>query len=365
MRLRAIIILALLLGVVAIVTISGLKHRSLLEAPGDAMADQSPAEPEAAFNEAIEALVASEADSPALSITPAATSNLFQRIASGEVEMHLTSAKIVEYLRRHGTNVETLLATGNRDCLRLAAELFPDDPRVQYAVITGDLFPESKREWLESFKQSAPDNSVANYLSAREYLRAGDRERGLQELTAAANKLHFNDYTLERWQNAEEALLSSGRSVVEAKIAAGISLQLPQLAVFKSLAQEMQAVQKEHLRAGDAASAETLARIGHGLAQQLSQGEGARPLINQLVGVAIDRIVLSPLPADSQPEFLARPIQQHIDALTDFRKNVRTLLPQFDAMLARGDAAEIISYFDRLKLQGEYKALEWLHRRHP
>ena len=277
--------------------------------------------------------------------------------------MQLTSEQMAEYLRRYGTNVETLLATQTRENLKLAAELFPNDPRVQYAVITRDIFPEEKRDWLEKFKQSAPDNPIANYLSAREYLKAGNRERGLQDLTDAAGKTRFDDYTMERWQAAEEAQLSAGRPIAEAKLAAGSSLLLPQLAQFKGLAQEMQKLQKEYIGAGDLASAQTLAQIGHTLAQQLSQGEGSRPLINQLVGAAIDRIALGSLPQDSQPDFLGQTIQQRFDEAATFKSDVRSLTPQFDEMMARGDEGEIISYFDRLKVQGEYKALLWLRNR--
>jgi hypothetical protein len=357
MRLRVVIILALIVAVVGLVSVQR-RFRSPIEVSVAPITNASPART-SAFNKS--ANVASvEVTEPAPAAT---TSNLFQRINSGELDLHLTPEQIAEYLRRHGTNVETLLAVQSRDYLKLAAELFPNDPRVQYAVLTRDIFPEARREWLENFKRSAPDNPVANYLSAREYLRAGDRERGLQELTDSATKTRYNDYTLEQWQNSEEAQLSAGRSLAEAKFAAGNGLLLPQLSLFKNLAQEMQTVQKDYLATGDAASAERLAQIGHNLALQLSQGEGSRTLINQLVGAAIDRIMLNSLPADSRPEFLERPIQQRIDELTDFRKNVRTFMPEFDAMLARGDENEIIHYYDRIKLQGEYKALEWLHRR--
>ena len=79
--------------------------------------------------------------------------------------------------------------------------------------------------------------------------------------------------------------------------------------------------------------------------------------------MAIERILLNQLPPDSQPEFLDGTVQQRIDELTAFRQSVKTLTPQFDEMMARGDEREIINYFDRLKLQGEYKALLWLKSR--
>jgi hypothetical protein len=362
MRLRVITILALLVG--AILLVRMLRPGPPARTPEVTTSDtESPREAASSFRKAIHSLSAPDGAEPAATVSTGTGSNRFQRIASGEIDLQLTSEQMAEYLRRFGTNVETLLATQSRENLKLAAELFPNDPRVQYAVITRDIFPEDKRDWLEKFKQSAPDNPIANYLSAREYLKAGDRERGLQDLTAAAGKTRFDDYTMERWQAAEDAQLSAGRPVAEAKIAAGSSLMLPQLAQFKNLAQEMQKLQKEYVSAGDLASAQTLAGIGHTLAQQLSQGEGSRPLINQLVGAAIDRIALSPLPQDSQPDFLGQTIQQRFDEAAAFKSDVRSLTPLADEMMARGDEGEIISYFDRLKIQGEYKALLWLRNK--
>jgi hypothetical protein len=358
MRFRTFIILALALGMIALVYVAERKSHRTVQAPSDSITNPSSAA-RTAFRKTANTLAPADSVEP----VPIGTSNIFQRMMSGELDLQLTSEQWAEYLRQYGTNVETLLATQKKDYIKLAAELFPNDPRVQYAVLTRELFPEARREWLDRFKQSAPDNSIASYLSAREYLRAGDREQGLKDLTDAANKPHLNDYTLEQVQNMEDAQLSAGRNVLEAKMAAGSELLLPQLAMFKGLAQDVQKMQKEYIAAGDTASAEALAQMGRSLAQQLISGEGSRTLIGQLVGLAIERIAISSLPLDSQPAFLDGTVQQRIDELTAFRQNVKTLLPQIEEMMARGNEAEIISYFDRMKLQGEYKAMLWLQNR--
>jgi hypothetical protein len=359
MRLRPVIIVALLLGILALVYITGRKARHPLEASNASLTNSRIGAP-SSFKRAAHLAAAAEATD---SDPSGSTSNIFQRLAAGEVDLQLTPEQLAEYLRRYGTNVETLLATQNTNYIRLAAELFPNDPRVQYAVITRDIFPEAKREWLDRFKQSDPNNAIASYLSAREYLKAGDREQGLKDFAEAATKPRFNDYTLEQVQNMEDAQLSAGKSLVEAKFAAGGGLFLPQLAMFKGLAQDVQAIQKEYIAAGDTASAEALGQIGHTLAQQLISGEGSRPLIGQLVGLAIERILISPFSPDTQPAFLSGTVQQRMDELTAFRQNVRTLTGNFEPMMARGDVNEIISYFDRMKLQGEYKAMLWLKNR--
>lgn len=363
MRLRVLIIVALLTGVIGLILMTTRKAPQVA-----APASNSPD-----TGGALSATITTfSKTADASSIPPhggdasepsSTTSNWFQRMASGELETDLTPEQWVEYFRQNGTNVETLLASQKRDNLKLAAELFPNDPRVQYAVLARELFPEQRREWLDRFKAAAPDNALASYLSAREYLKGGDREQGLKELAEAARKPRFNDYSLELLQSREEAQMSAGRNAAEAKAAAATSTLLPQLAMLKGLSQDMQTIQKEYLAAGDVASAEALAQMGRPLGQQFTTGEGSHFLLNQLVGVAIERILISKLPPDSQPEFLGGTVQQRIDELTAFRQSVRTLTPQFDEMMARGNEGEIINYFDRLKFQGEYKALLWLQQR--
>jgi len=359
MRSRALFIVALVFGVIGLVYVTGRKSHDSSEAL-DASKSNSQPITSSTFRKAANTFAAVDAAEPP---SPATTSNLFQLLMAGELDLELTSEQWAEYLRQYGTNVETLLATQKKDYIKLAAELFPGDPRVQYAVLTRELLPEARREWLDRFKQSAPENAMASYLSAREYLKAGDREQGLKDLADAASKPRFNDYTLEQVQNMEDAQLSAGRSLVEAKVAAGSELLLPQLAMFKGLAQEVQMMHKEYITAGATASAEALAQMGHSLAQHLTAGDGSRTLIGQLVGVAIDRIVMSSLPPDSHPAFLDGTVQERIDELTTFRQNTRTLTADFSPMMARANENEIISYFDRMKLQGEYKAMLWLQNR--
>ncbi|HMJ92054.1 MAG TPA: hypothetical protein VK530_19690 [Candidatus Acidoferrum sp.] len=359
MRLRVFILLALMVGVIGLMFLAA--RKSDRSTPATATITNSPSATAAAFRRTARASSLAAAD--LAEHAPVPTSNVFQRIASGELDLHLDSEQLAEYLRQYGTNVETLLATQNKEYIKRAAELFPNDPRVQYAVVTRDIFPEAKREWLDRLKQSAPDNAIANYLSAREYLKAGNREQGLKDLADAAGKSRFDDYTREQVQNMEDAQLSAGRSLAEAKFAAGSGLLLPQFAMFKGVAIELQTMQKEYIGAGDASSAEALAQMGRSLGQQLSHGEGSHTILGQLVGIAAERIVLNSLPPDSQPPFLNGTVQQRIDEMTAFRQNVKTLMPEVSAMVARGNENEIISYFDRMKLQGEYKALLWLQNR--
>jgi hypothetical protein len=357
MRARLLITVALVLGVIALVYVAGRKSSGPVEASNLSATNTSPAKTTFKKMARVSAADSGEASAPGTS------SNLFDRLVSGEVDLELSTEQWAEYLRRYGTNAETLLATQKKDYLKLAAELFPDDPRVQYAVLTRELFPEARREWLDRFKHSAPDNAVADYLSARDYLKAGDRENALKDLANAAGKSRFDDYTLGQVQDMEDAQLSAGRTLFEAKVAASSELLLPQMVMFKNLAQEIQTVQKEYIGAGDAASAEALAQMGRALAQQLTHGGGSHTILGELVGLAAERIVLSQLPPDSHPSFLNGTVQQRLDEMTALRQDIRSLATVFGEALNTLSEPEIISYFDRMKLQGEHKAMLWLQNR--
>jgi hypothetical protein len=292
-------------------------------------------------------------------------SSFLDRISEG---FTFTPEQLAEYLRRNGTNAESLLVaaqlgTNRTEFLKLAAQLFPGDPRVQFAVVAHEVFPEQKREWLERFKQSAPDNALAAFLSAREYAKAGDRTAAIRELLDASGRQHFNDYTLDRWQTSEEAQLQAGRPIAEAKASSAWGILLPHLAQLKGLSIEMETWQKEYRAAGDNASAENLAQMGAVLARHLMDGEGSHFLINQLVGVAVERKSLSQLPPDSHPEFLRGTVQERLDELTRFREESKRLVHVFNDMIARDDEAAIISFYDRMKVQGEHATLTWLKQK--
>ena len=96
------------------------------------------------------------------------------------------------YLTQNRRSVEALLgalrASGDDSLLAEAKERFPDDPRVQFAAAYKTESPEERQQWLEKFKQSDPQNALADYLLAAEHFKSGQAEQALQEITTAATK---------------------------------------------------------------------------------------------------------------------------------------------------------------------------------
>jgi len=146
----------------------------------------------------------------------------------------LTAQQVDAFLQANGRKVSSLLAAyrTSRDVglLREAMGKFPQDPQVAFEVVTSPwLTADEKRPWLKTFEQTAPENSLANYLLAMDDLKSGQTEEAMRELANAAGK-HFDDYTQSRIQDDVDAYLSAGYSMVEAQTISSGGLLLPEFA---------------------------------------------------------------------------------------------------------------------------------------
>lgn len=287
----------------------------------------------------------------------------------GDAEaLALPREALERWLESGRTNAADLLAArqagGGSEYLRRALEAFPDDPRVLIQATVLEDPPEVMRQRLDRLKAVAPDNSLADYLSAKDHLKNGRIEEGLADLRAASGKKGFQDYSMEAALNGEELYLQSGASAVEAKAMGTSTVLLPQLTELKELAVQMANLQRQYLQSGDRASAEALGQLGYQLTQRLSTDPSPHMLMHELVGSALERIVLRGLPADSTPEFLGTGVGAYLDEqLAPRRQELQALGSGFADWLPLATETDIISYFDRMKSQGEIPALKWLRER--
>src|SRR6267142_2806758 len=113
-----------------------------------------------------------------------------QVLTNQVVPPKLPREEVEKYLERNRRSAASLLAAygalRDTNYLKEAATNFPNDPRVQLSVLRRDIFPEERRKWLDLFKTSLPENSLASYLSARDYLKNGETALAVSELLEAA-----------------------------------------------------------------------------------------------------------------------------------------------------------------------------------
>ncbi|MDB6055255.1 MAG: hypothetical protein JWN25_2778, partial [Verrucomicrobiales bacterium] len=208
-----------------------------------------------------------------------AQTNVYTRLMTKSPK--ITAEQAETFLKENNRNASSLLAafrtTQDPALLQEAMQKFPNDPMVAFeAAFRENSNPGESRQWLEVLKRTAPENALGNYLSALDYFKSGHGDLAVQELLAASGKKQFEDYTQARVQDDEEAYLSAGYSVAEAKTVSSMQLMLPQLQQIKQLGTEMLNMANAYKQSGDDRSAQTtlqmLANLGQRYAN-LAPGE--------------------------------------------------------------------------------------------
>jgi hypothetical protein len=295
------------------------------------------------------------------------STNLLTRVLRGEEPPKLTPEQIGPYLEANRRSVESLLAasrtTGDKAFLQEAKEKYPNDPRVAFDALIWSK-PEERRQWLDTFKQSAPDNALPNYLSALDHFKSGQTDQAVQDLSAAAGKSQFQDYSLDFLQNAEEAYRAAGYSEAEAKTVAETSLLLPQLAPLKDLGRNMSDLASSYRQAGDEASAQATMQMVMNLGESLTEPTPGHALITDLVSLAIERRMLTSLEPGSVFGDSALTVKAQLDQLDQRRNQLQALGRSGQQFFETMPEQDLITYLDRRKMFGEVAAMQWVANRY-
>ncbi len=291
-----------------------------------------------------------------------ALTNLYARLKDKPTV--LTPEQIAAYLEANHTNASTLLAayrTGHDIALlREAMEKYPKDAHVAFeaAVATG-LSPEERQQWLSNFEQVAPDNALPFYLSAQKDFDAGQSDKAVQELAAAAGK-GLDDYTTDRMQEDEEAYLAAGYSPAEAKTIAQQNILLQQLAPMKQLGQSLVSLANDYSQSGDTASAQSVLQMAMDLGQNVGGTAGDPTLITQLVSAAIENMALTNMNPSSPYGGNGQNVQDQINQIAQQRAAIRQLVQQANAYFPTLSDQDWINFDTRMTLFGEVPAMQWV-----
>jgi tetratricopeptide (TPR) repeat protein len=249
--------------------------------------------------------------------------------------------------------------------LQEAKEKYPRDPQVNlvayFTVPYDNQQPPSpeRQHLLEGFKESDPGNPLGNYLAARDYFKAGQTDKAVEELTAAAAKVGFRDYSADLIQNSEEVWRAAGYSEAEAKLVASAFLRIDPLVEVKRLAENLVALANAYQQTGDATSAQAVLRIGAVLGNQLDQPSAAG-LVRNLAGLRVESQVLSALAPTTPYDDSGRTVADRITEIAQRREALLSLSEQgVKAQQTMGDS-DLVSFYDRQKTFGSESALRWL-----
>ena len=290
------------------------------------------------------------------------STNLFDRLKDKNPK--LTREQVEAYLKLNGRNAASLLAafetSGDPALLKEAMEKYPNDPQVAYeAAIDKDLSPDEQRQWLNTFEKSAPNNALANYLSALNYFNSGQIDQGVQELTAASGK-SLDDYNANRTEDDAEAYLATGYSLADAKELAASQLLQPQLAQMKQLSLDAVDLANAYRQAGDSTSAQAVLQMAVKLGQSYAASSPGEYEIGQLVGISIEQRALQAMDPNGPYGDSGQTVQEQLNELAQQRAAVNELAQQAFSLYPAMSDQDWIIYRDRAAAFGMTSADQWL-----
>ena len=322
--------------------------------------------------QSVEAMVASRMDRP--HATPAGSAatkasdpswRRVQRLLRGDGLRGKISRDVIHaFLTERGRSAASLLVawqeSGNRELLDEAAARFPDDPRVQIAMLATELSGEERMEWVARFKASDPDNALANYYAAAEFLQGKNVESALAELAAGNAKPGYEDYMMEQIAERDALFRAAGLAESEARLEAMFGTPMPFLRVLNQLRQDLAPEIRARIASGDARGAMDLGRMGVTMAEHMRGASSSRVIINDLVAMAIERGVLESLGPPAASEFLGRPVADRLAELAQQRETIHELTRTIDPASTDMTADHVARYVQILVKDGEIAALQWL-----
>jgi hypothetical protein len=276
----------------------------------------------------------------------------------------LTREQVDGYLKANGRDAATLLsafrASDDPALLQEAMESFPKDPRVDLAAIfKPGSTPQEQRQWLNAFEQSAPDNSLANYLSALNYFQSGQTDRAVEELNAVTSKAQFQNYRQESMQSDVEAYLAAGFPMADAKVVGPtINPQTPMNNALRELGQDMVGLATGYQQSGDPTSAQAALQMTVNLGQRLNAPDGPTA-IGRLVGMNIESIAFSAMDPAGPFGDAGQTVQDQMNQLAQQRTALMELGKQFSSVASTMSDQDWINYRDREWAFGQTVAQQW------
>ena len=308
--------------------------------------------------EALPTKTESSGELPKKTAPPSADLTLLLAMLKGEVgaPQEPQDADYEPFLAKHGATAVNLIAiferTNDGKWLDRALDAFPNSPIVLMTALLErkEALPELRREWVDRLKRAEPSNPISWIIASEQLFKEGRPAEAAAEAAAALERPGFYIYASERIAAARALCEFRGIDPLAAELLGMSSLRLPQMSVAQASSKGL-----ESWKTAEGTSQTDIdeaARIQRGLGKMFQTPEGARTLIGQLVGIAIETKGLSSLPADAQEKRKAE-----LEATKAEIRDLTSLLPE---VFLLQDAAVLKEYLKRMRTEGELSTLRWV-----
>ena len=288
-------------------------------------------------------------------------SNWVQQLKGGK---QLTLEQIEPYLKARQRSAGSLLAaaqlTGDSSLLREAMEKAPADLRVALTACTsGQLTPEERRQWLDAFKQLAPDNALPFYLSAQACFIAGQTDEAIGELISASGKATLQDYSSELLSAMREGYQDAGLTATEAAALAS-QQSMPESNEIIGLGAWLAKLAQQYRQAGDPDSAQAAVQICLTLASQAAVLSPQQDLDGEFMGLGMEQRLLKTLDPASPFDDSGRSVRDRLAENAQRTAELASLCQQAGQALQTLSDPDLAAFYEQVRTAGQSAAYRWL-----
>ena len=290
----------------------------------------------------------------------------------------ITPEDIARFLAKHGETPANLVAASEAlhdpRLVYRALELFPNSPLVLLAVMQrrGGPWPEpgefstvdpERMALIERFKAADPNNPLPWIFSAAALFTSGQTADGVAAIRAALDRPAFYSYFPERCEATQRLYEDLGLHPLEASLLAMAGQTIPHMAATQQASRRLMDWQKAATESGDTAGAADATRLAYALGRTFATPETSRWIIDQHVGIAIEKRALEAQPADAQPDWLTVTPAQRLAEMEKQKQAMIDVTPEasdFAWIVSSQNEQVLAEGLRRLRNDGEFSALTWL-----
>lgn len=242
--------------------------------------------------------------------------------------------------------------TGDEAWLEEALKRHPNDPGALTAVALQSGNDELRGRSIDTLRRISPDDALPHYLSSLRQFEGGQADEALDTLMLADSMSRFQSPSFRAWAGIEDCYTFSGRTAVEAQIAAfSHAANLETIDTILSLGRHIAEARERSLAEGDADAARALAESGARLGRRMNE-QVERLLIDELAGAALEERFLGMLPPDhSLPG--GTTVRERRAAIEALRENAKEFTEAGPAMLNIGEET-LGAYLADMKQRGQH-----------
>jgi len=262
-------------------------------------------------------------------------------------------AEVDAFLEEHGRTESNLLAanalTLDNSYLEEALQLFPDSPSVLVAILSQEKTHANAVELATSLTVLEPDNALGHYLHGKALLDAGEIDAAFVALSDGASASSFEATLTEQIEGLTAFREFQGSSPDLALVQSVFGGQMSHLSKMRQLSNDLTTYNSQD---------DTAVSVGVAMGNHLSQGAGSHLLINQLVGLHIEKKFLENLPPETFNPFLNQTHEELLQDIENQSNHIGEIVKELDGATDQMTIEQAANYARTVMEEGEEAAIQ-------